>query len=172
MNRSVPLPGCWWVTDNFLAGPAPFESYEEVMANIAALERADIRMMISLVSIYDFYSDPEEAEAIAWEFHPRFAWLGFALVEGEPPPNDLTMEITLGWINAGLLEGDKVFVHAKRGEGRVATVIACWLLQRGLVQGEEVFGRIDQLRGAAGLSVPCPFTLAQRQFVSAWKKKR
>ena len=171
-NLPVPFPLCWWVTDHLLAGPAFFAApVETFMQNMDALERAGIRMIISLVGLDQFYLDPDEAETLAWEIVPRFHWFGFALPDGLAP-NEPTMGVILQWINVGLLGGDKVFVHCASGCGRTATIVGCWLASRGIANGETLLNHLCELRFRAGLSIPCPESEAQRELVRTWRKGR
>jgi hypothetical protein len=171
LSAPVPFSNCWWVTDQLVAGPVFFAgSFTTTQDNMDALEEAGVHMIVSLVGLDQFYPDPDEAEVIAWEIYPRFFWYGFSLPDGAAP-NKETMGVILQWINVGLLEGGKVFVHCASGCGRTGTIVGCWLADRGIAKGEAALVRIAELRQAAGLSLPCPETEAQRELVRKWRNR-
>ena len=166
----VPFPKCWWVTDRLLAGPAFFaESHSAFLENMDALEGAGIRSIVSLVGLDEFFHDEDQAEEIAWKITPRFSWHGFALPDGTAPDFE-TMQVILDWIDAGLLDGGKVFVHCLSGRGRTGTAIGCWLARHGLAHGHSAIAHLTRLRKAAGLSNPCPETHAQCARIMGWRK--
>ncbi|MEY2502912.1 MAG: hypothetical protein QOI07_3246 [Verrucomicrobiota bacterium] len=169
MIKAVPFSKCWWVTEDLLAGPAFFAgSSAALIENMDALESAGITDIVSLVSVDEFFPE-DEADAVIEQIHDRFLiWHGFALPDGSAPDQS-TMEVILGWIDAGLRPRAKVFVHCLSGRGRTGTVIGCWLARHGIAQGQSVIERLATLRQAAGLRGDCPETPPQRERVTAWR---
>jgi len=134
------------------------------------LQAAGITDVVSLVSVDEFFPNEDEAEAIAIEVHDRFSnWHGFALPNGSAP-DKATMQVILGWVDAGQRPGSKVFLHCLSGRGRTGTVIGCWLARHGFAHGQGAMGRLAELREAAGLSLPCPETDAQRELIVHWER--
>lgn len=170
MSRPVPFPKCWWVSDDLLAGPVFFGGSDlSLRENMEALESVGIWMVVSLVGFGEFYPDTEENELLQWEINERFSWYGFALPNGFAPRKE-TMQVMLGWIDVGLSLKRKVFVHCLSGRGRSGTVAGCWLARHGIASGQGVIDYLAERRQAAGLSLPCPETDAQRRLVSSWRK--
>ena len=134
-----------------------------------ALETVGITDIVSLVTVDEFFPDEDEADAVVVQLHDRFLIChGFALPNGYAPDKP-TMQVILGWIDAGLRPFAKVFVHCLSGRGRTGTVIGCWLARHGIAQGEGVIQRLGELRQEAGLVGPCPETAAQRELVTRWR---
>ncbi len=168
MSEPVPFPKCWWATDKLLAGPTFFSGdLASDLKNLAALEKAGISTIISLVGLDDYYSNEIESEALAWTVVPRFAWLGFSIPDGTAP-NKETMKTLLQWIDVGLRKNGKVFVHCHGGRGRSGVVVGCWLARHGVALGEAALDYIAERRELFGLSLPCPETPGQREMVIHW----
>jgi hypothetical protein len=166
----VPFPKCWWVTDHLLAGPVFFAgSRTAFLEQMDAFDKAGIRTIVSLVGIQEFFSDEDQGDGVAWEIMSRFSWHGFALPDGSAP-DTATMQVILGWIDAELLGGGKVYVHCLSGRGRTGTIIGCWLARHGVAYGQGVIGRLTELREAAGLPIPCPATDSQRALIMRWRR--
>jgi len=169
MSALLPFPGCWWVTDNLLAGPAFFSGdLTKDVRNLAALESAGISTIVSLVGLDHYYGDETESEIFAWAIVPRFIWLGFDLPNGTAPTKE-TMLTLLQWIDIGLKKNGKVYLHCHSGRGRTGTVVGCWLARHGIALGESVIDYIAELRQAFDLPLPCPETATQREMVIHWR---
>jgi len=170
MPDPIPFPKCWWVSNNLLAGPVFFAgSRAEFNDNLDALAAARIGTIVSLVGVHELFSDEEQGDEVAWEIMSRFSHFGFALPDGSAP-NEITMKTILGWIDVGQLGGRKVYLHCLSGRGRTGTAAGAWLARHGIASGEGVIDHLMLLRRAAGLSVPCPETEAQRELVINWRK--
>ena len=77
----------------------------------------------------------------------------------------------LDTIDSALKRGANVYVHCLGGSGRTGTVVGCWLRRHGLVDADNVLGRLKKLRlgDRKGGWKPTPNTEEQRKFIKGWE---
>ncbi len=118
-----------------------------------ALHAAGVRAVLSLCAEY---LDPDEDGAR----------LGLAMhripcIDDLAPSRD-KLEEALGWIDARVALGEKVYVHCAAGRGRSVTVAVAWLVRARGLTVDESLARIQSVRRAAK---PTPWQLkAARRF--------
>lgn len=165
----IPFSKCWWVEHNLLAGPAfAGDSEVETLRNLAALEKAGIGAIVSLVPLEHLICRAEFRRRLEEEIQRRFSLQEFPLRDGSVPRRPW-MRIILNAIDRELTRDRKVFLHCVAGRGRTGTAVGCWLARHRLAKGLGVLKRIAELRAQAGLSFPSPETDAQRGLVVSWR---
>jgi hypothetical protein len=86
-------------------------------------------------------------------------------------PDIATMQRILDTIDAAIADRIPVYVHCWGGIGRTGTVVGCFLIRRGLAEGETVIERIHDLRYTdTERHRPSPETRGQIEFVRSWDR--
>ena len=162
---------CYWVAEDFLAG-ATFDGWTEAeaMLNLEELNRAGVKVIVSLAAWDEFLLDLSQREWLQDEIEWRFTHYVFPVGDGQVPTRIFAREI-LDTIDTELSRHHRVYVHCCGGRGRTGTIVGCWLARHGYGSGEEVLGAITALRRVALLDGSSPETEEQRSLVTSWKWK-
>lgn len=167
----TPIPNSYWVEPGrLLAG-----EYPGALSTAEAIKRIELFLKAGVNSFVDL---TEEEEL------PPYAGLWPALLEQrvhhhrrpirdhDIPENNADVSRTLDVIDAELAAGRTVYVHCHAGIGRTGTIIACYLMRRGLTS-DQALERLQVLwrQCARSRSWPrSPETEAQVRFVRQWSE--
>ncbi|MGH1348469.1 MAG: protein-tyrosine phosphatase family protein [Nannocystales bacterium] len=164
-----PIASSYWAEPGkLLAGPHPGVGDRATQrATLRALADAGIRTVIDLTT-------PRELPGVRvlWEkLAPNaeeWAWVGSPVLDGGIPSR-AGMQLVLDTIDASCGRGRPVYVHCMGGLGRAGTVVACWWIRHGLVEGEAVFDALTRRRvGQPNAHSISPETGPQFRFIRAW----
>lgn len=164
-----PIASSYWAQrGKLLAGPHPgIGDRATQRAAVRALADAGVRTVLDLTT-------PSELPGIRvlWEkLAPdaaQWAWIGSPVLDGGIPSR-AGMQLVLDTIDASCARGRPVYVHCMGGLGRAGTVVACWWIRHGLVQGEAVFDALKERRaGQPNAQSISPETGPQFRFIRAW----
>lgn len=165
-----PIPDCYWVQPNLLAGEYP-GAYEDGRARLKVrrLLQAGITFFLDLTQAGELqpYATllPQEARATSREVeHRRMP------IRDLSTPTPEMMSDVLDTIDAALAAGHTLYVHCWGGIGRTGTVVGCYLVRHGR-SGDEALAEIARLRrGIPDETRVSPETETQRRMVLTWAK--
>ncbi|MBP9111997.1 MAG: ADP-ribosylglycohydrolase family protein, partial [Polyangiaceae bacterium] len=176
----APAPRTYWVIPGkLLAGAYPgAPTPKDHRARIEALWNAGVRTFVNLM-------EENETNNAGKPFAPYQDIVNeLARASGEDatclryPIRDLDvpsfalMGTLLAAIDRSLARGSAVYVHCFGGVGRTGTAVCAWIHQHGLVNADNVFSVLSELRRADKLAGqrPAPETEKQRTFVKEFTK--
>lgn len=178
-TQKAPYSQSYWVLPGqFLAGQFPGDKSQQVMnVRMAALLDAGIRAIINLIKADENDHDTQLFSA----YMPIWLKLGHSrgidVFYKQVPMQDLsvpdedTMIKVLDLIDSFLAEQLPVYIHCWAGRGRTGTVVGCWLVRHGIVNGHEAVDRIKELRKHEETAhMPSPETAQQIGMVRTWQK--
>lgn len=176
MTKSPPTNSSYWVVpQKLLAGAYPGAAEADAhRQKIEQLLDGGVQVFLSLMEADETNHEgkrftPYEAEVLTQ--NPEAKCVRFPIVDCDVPTQSEMSEI-LDAIDSYHENGKAVYVHCWGGVGRTGTVVACWLLRKGLATTENVFEVLQQLRQhdrERGFR-RSPETDIQWQFVREWKK--
>jgi len=174
-SMKKPFPRSYWVYDNLLlAGYLPGSTNpEEAQEKLSALLDAGIRCVINLM-------EPDERDyngnlftdyiptlnQLAEERNCQVQCLRFPIRDLGVPTPELLQEILAAIDTAVFDSQTPAYVHCWGGKGRTGTVIACWLIHRGLATSQDALDLLQYLRrNDPQAHQPSPETIEQIEFV-------
>lgn len=167
-EKSLPVPDCYWVQSNLLAGEYPGAlDDDQARFNLRRFLRAGITFFLDLTEEDELrpYSPLLLQEAAAQGLnveHRRMA------IQDLSTPSRATMVEILTTLDQALVAGHTVYVHCWGGIGRTGTVVGCYLIRQGR-SGPEALAEIARLRaGTPDGWRSSPETESQRQLVLEW----
>ncbi len=173
-NRSY-----WVVSGKLLAGgyPGSKDPIEE-KRNLRGLIQAGIRHVISLIEPQEYNrpDDPfppyvDHMESIAQKLKISVTFDQISIKDFFVPIMRQMVRI-LNQIDLCIKYNKPVYVHCWGGKGRTGTVVGCYLVRHGVAAGNDVIGKIKELRkDTEDFSDPSPETKEQIDMVINWKKK-
>lgn len=164
-------PDCYWVEPGMLlAGEYPGDKAEP-------MARAKLRALVD-IGVRTFIDLTEEGENGLRPYAPMLEDIGgegVALSHVRLPIADVTvptalwMHEILARIHASLAQGRPVYLHCWGGTGRTGTVVACWLVDRGLTEGDPT-RMLQTLRSKTRKRArQSPDTHEQAEFARHWQ---
>lgn len=177
MHR-LPFPRSYWVDPGrLLAGFYPGSQNPDTMrANLDALLDCGIRCFINLMEPDEtnhvgepFVAYEPVVKELAAERALEVSCLNFPIRDQSVTTFEHMREIVSTLQHALDVQQTPVFVHCWGGKGRTGTVVGCWLASQGIVQGEAIFERIQELRqNDPQAHNSSPETSEQFDFVRQW----
>jgi len=165
-----PIPDSYWVVDGLLlAGEyAGAETPARARRKLEALLDAGIRAFFDLTEARELAPYDGMLRDLAAE---RGLSVGYDRTPirdgGVPRPVDLHKLLTR--LKANVDRGTPSYVHCWGGIGRTGTVVGCWLVEHGAMDGETALRRIATLRaGVPDEKRPSPETDQQSALVLGW----
>ena len=163
----------WVVEGRFAAGAYPGKKgrweLERVPEVVEQLLGARIDRFVNLTQDYPGGTDGHLTHYDS-DVEPHAEVGRFAIRDVYIPTEEVMVKI-LDAIDDDLAGGDNVYVHCWGGSGRTGTVVGCWLRRHGLVDADNVLGRLQMLRlgDRKGGWKPTPNTEEQRKFIKGWE---
>src|SRR5215203_848584 len=169
-----PFPASYWVVDGLLlAGEyAGAVSAPRARRKLEALLDAGIRAFFDLTEEGELSPYADMLGELAAERHVAVEYDRVAIRDvGVPSVADL--HTLLSRLEANVSRRTPSFVHCWGGIGRTGTVIGCWLVQHGALDGQQALERIADLRrGTADDRRRSPETDEQAALVLGWAEVR
>ena len=169
-----PIPDSYWVVDGLLlAGEyAGAATPARARDKLEALLDAGIRAFFDLTEARELAPYDETLQYLA---HDRGLSVAYDRVPirdgGVPRPVDLYRLLTR--LKANVDRGTPSYVHCWGGIGRTGTVVGCWLVEHGAMDGKTALSRIAELRaGIPDERRPSPETDQQSALVLGWAEFR
>jgi protein-tyrosine phosphatase len=107
-----------WITQNLATGYAPMSH-----AELSSIKAQGIDAIINLCAEFsDLHLIEEKA---GFEVYYLPVW-------DEEPPRIEEMEKGLGWLDEAIYLGKKILVHCRHGIGRTGTLVASYMIRRGM----------------------------------------
>jgi protein-tyrosine phosphatase len=136
-----PITCCYWVEPgHLLAGefPAPL-SDAEARPRLRALIQAGIRTFIDLTEAHELreYRSLAQEESDALHRGVPVRHRRMSIPDGGVPSREHLAQI-IDAIDESIAEGSPVYVHCWGGIGRTGTIVACWLVNRGVPAGDAL----------------------------------
>ncbi len=129
------VPGFSWVEKDILAAMARPGSQRDLEEDLAWLQSAGIRILVSLTE-----------EPIPGKVLEKYDMEGLHLpVEDFTPPTLAQIDRFLEEVDRARLDGNALGIHCTAGKGRTGTMLAAYLVTRGL-SAEEAIAQIRNLR--------------------------
>jgi hypothetical protein len=162
LDRHLPSPEAYFVTDSLAAGGFPIGAREG--DRVARFEAIGVRTFVDLTHPADPLPRYDYLLRVARHIsHP---------IVDMATPGAGQMERILDDVDEAIAAGGLTYVHCWGGIGRTGTVIGCWLVRHGLDEGDAI-ARIAELRRLAlDSAMPSPQTTAQRELVRGWRRHR
>ena len=174
MPLPIPFERCYWVEERkLLAGCYPGHQDEGVAeGKLAGMVNACVETVINLMEPGEFNWSGTPFRP----YEPRIVEIAKMLSLDVKclrfPIRDMgittaaRMEDILDAIEAGMANGNAVYVHCWGGKGRTGTVIGCYLIRHGLATPDNFVEVIDKLRGPDNVKTgPSPENDEQIEFV-------
>jgi len=167
----LPFQNTYWVIEGkLMAGMYPGGFSETSILNrMQDLTDLGIKSLINLTDseeeinyftiIYNKFCERFEEIYCKDLFHTRFK-----IKDMDIPTKDLMKQI-LDKIDENIANNHPVYLHCIGGIGRTGTVVGCYMFRHNMVSKDNVFDKIQLLRGDGKES---PETEKQRQFVLNW----
>jgi atypical dual specificity phosphatase len=131
----ISVPGFSWVETDTLAAMARPGRERGLEEDLAWLQSSGIRILVSLTE-----------EPIPEEFLEKYGMEGLHLpVEDFTPPTLVQIDRFLGEVDRAKSEGMALGIHCTAGKGRTGTMLAAYLVTRGL-SAEDAIAKIRKLR--------------------------
>ena len=128
----------FWFIDDQIAGMARPGSYRSLKEDLEFIRRNGIEIVVSLT--LDPLDNRETAGYDLEIFH-------IPLADGSAPTT-AQIERFIGYVRYGLARGKKILVHCGAGYGRTGTMLACYLVSRGVPAGDAI-ARVREKRPQA-----------------------
>lgn len=168
---ATPIPNSYWVEPGrLLAG-----EYPGALSTAEAVKRIEQFLKAGVTSFIDL-TEEEELPPYAglWPavVEQRIHHKRLSIRDHDVPETAATVSRILDAIDAELAAGRTVYIHCRAGIGRTGTVVACYLMRRGLVC-ERALDRLQVLwkQCARSHSWPrTPETPEQLEFVQGWSE--
>jgi len=165
VDPTPPLANAYWVLPGqLLAGEHPAGATpESTLERLARLRAAGVAAIIDLTEP-DEVGSYDDALPLAIEY-----WRKPIRDHGVPERREHMCEILDG-VHAAVRAGRPTYVHCRAGIGRTATVIGCFLVERGLT-GEQALDELGRLWRQSERSrdwARIPETAAQTEYVRSW----
>ena len=169
-----PIPDSYWVVDGLLlAGEyAGAATAARARHKLEALLDAGIRAFFDLTEEGELSPYRDSLRDLADERGLAVAYDRVPIRDGGVPrPADL--HVLLSRLETNVAHGTPSYVHCWGGIGRTGTVIGCWLVEHGAMDGETALQRIAELRrGTPDGRMRSPETGAQSALVLGWAEIR
>lgn len=173
MAVDAPLDRSYWaVPGKLLAGELPEASdLDETRLRLVAMLQCGVLSFIDLTEPHESGYDSVLA-SVATGMGVEFRYKRFPIKDMEIPTISLMTQI-LDTIDASIEEDMPVYVHCLMGIGRTGTVVGCYLVRHGLATGDDVLGKLAELRRRdPGSYIRSPVTEGQCAFVRSWQRNR
>lgn len=176
MIHPPPTSSSYWVVpQKLLAGVYPGAAEANAhRQKIRQLLAGGVRVFLSLMEADETnhegkHFNPYEREVLAQD--PDAKCVRFPIVDCNIPTRATMTEI-LDAIDSYHENGQAVYVHCWGGVGRTGTVVACWLLRKGIAMPDNVFEVLQELRqhDQERRFRRSPETDIQWQFVREWNE--
>lgn len=177
MSASRPFPQSYWVREGLLcAGAYPGSPTSSVHADkCLGVVAAGVRRVISLMEDHEKNHDGLEFTPyaplmlqFAAERAATIEFMALPIRDAHAPTRGQMAAILAALANAEAA-GIPTFVHCWGGHGRTSTVVACYLIERGL-SADAAIERVLELRRPLPKH-HYPFETDQEAFVRAWVPK-
>jgi hypothetical protein len=174
--RDRPIPYCYWVASDLLAGEYPRNpDRESSLAKLGRLIGAGVTLFVDLTeedestpagSPLQPYADLLRELAADRAHHRRFPIRDVSV----PSDPDLVIR-ALDAIDAERVRGGLPYVHCLGGIGRTGTIVGCWLARHGH-PGDSALRRLAELWAANPKSrhARSPESEAQERYVRNWRE--
>ena len=177
-TRSAPFADAYWLPGvDVAAGEYPGALHpDHALQKIRALLAAGVRRFIDLTEEGELlpYLPTLEREAAARGVRVTHRRLP---IRDMDVPTAARMTEILDALDEAVAAGEPTYVHCWGGVGRTGTVVACWLVRRGLA-GDDALAEVGRLFATTSPGKRrrhpegSPQTRAQRDFVRAWSPRR
>ena len=162
---ALPLANAYWVyPGRVLAGEHPAGAGPQAtLGRLARLREAGIQTIIDLTEPGEI-AGYDDALPLAIDYHRK------PIPDHDLPERPEHMREILDCLHEALAAGKPCYVHCRAGIGRTATVIGCFLVERGLTgeQALEELARLWQQSERSRDWARVPETEAQSEYVRAW----
>ena len=170
-----PPPSAYWVVPGkLLAGAYPGhqtpEAHEQRIRDLLA---AGVRVFLSLMTPDEKNHQGEPFapyDRLACEWEPTAKCVRFPIRDNNVPKEEEMIAI-LDAIDDFMDARETVYVHCWGGVGRTGTVVACWMLRRGMASQKTVLAKLAELRrqDKERDHREAPESAVQREFVRSWR---
>jgi protein-tyrosine phosphatase len=169
-----PIPASYWVVDGLLlAGEyAGASTPARARPKLEALLDAGIRAFFDLTEEGELPPYDEMLQELARDRGLSVAYDRVPIRDaGVPRAVDLHRLLSL--LETNVNRGIPSYVHCWGGIGRTGTVVGCWLVEHGALEGKAALKRITELRfGTPNRSWRSPETDEQAALVLGWAEIR